>query len=148
MVIMGTLLAMAGPSLRGFFASREVNDAAASIVALTQLARSQAVAEGRVYRLNFDAEEMTYWLTAQSGGAFQNLASEFGRIFALPEGAGFELSIKGTDGERSYLSFHPSGRTEAAEIRLRGKGEETVGISCLSPTEFFRVEPVSDGSKE
>src|SRR3972149_3661562 len=57
MVILSTVLAMAAPSLRGFFASRQIQDAAAQILALTQFARSQAVSEGTTYRLNFDPDE-------------------------------------------------------------------------------------------
>ena len=57
MVIICTILAMAAPSLRGFFTSRETSDAAAQIVALTHLARSQAITEGRVYRLNLDVPD-------------------------------------------------------------------------------------------
>ena len=86
MVIICTVLAMAAPSLRGFFASRRTADAAAQIVALTRLARSRAVAEGRIYRLNLDVAGETYWLTVQQGGVFNNLRSEFGRFFSLPEG--------------------------------------------------------------
>ena len=86
MVIICTVLAMAAPSLGGFFGSRQTADAAAQIVALTQLARSQAVAEGRIYRLNLDVEGGTYWLTVQQGGTFERLGSEFGRIFSLPQG--------------------------------------------------------------
>ena len=68
MVILSTVLAMAAPSLRGFFASRKTHDTAAQILALTQFARSQAISEGIVYRLNFDTRQRTYWLTAQQAG--------------------------------------------------------------------------------
>ena len=65
MVILSTVLAMAAPSLRGFFGSRKTNDTASQILSLTQFARSQAISEGIIYRLNFDTRERTYWLTAQ-----------------------------------------------------------------------------------
>ena len=48
MVILSTVLAMAAPSLSGFFGSRQTHDTAAQILALTQLARSQAISEGVV----------------------------------------------------------------------------------------------------
>ncbi|MBM4024858.1 MAG: prepilin-type N-terminal cleavage/methylation domain-containing protein, partial [Planctomycetes bacterium] len=51
LIILSTVLALAAPSLRGFFASRRIDGAAAQILALTQWARSQAVSEGIVYRL-------------------------------------------------------------------------------------------------
>jgi len=148
MVIIATVLAMAAPSLRRFFASRETADEAASIVALTQLARSQAVAEGRMYRLNFDLDEMKYWLTAQTEGAFTNLSSEFGRVFLLPEGAELKVEVEGSTDDRSYVSFYPSGRTEAATITLTGRQGDSAEISCLSPTERYSVAAIAKGEQE
>ena len=139
MVIMCTVLAMAAPSLRGFFASRQTTDAAARIVALTRLARSQAVSEGRVYRLNLDADAGTYWLTAQEGGAFTSLGSEFGRTFLLPEGTIVSRETDVDEAPQEHIQFYPSGRTDAAAIRLVGRQGEVVDIVCQSPTELFRV---------
>ncbi|MHC4330298.1 MAG: pilus assembly FimT family protein, partial [Planctomycetota bacterium] len=85
MVILSTVLAMAAPSLRGFFASRQTHDTAAQILALTQLARSQAISGGVVYRLNFDTRQRTYWLTAQQAGAFEELRMGLGQVFTLPK---------------------------------------------------------------
>jgi len=139
MVIMCTVLAMAAPSLHGFFSSRRVADAAAQVVALTELARSQAVSEGRSYRLNVDAEEGTYWLTAQEGGAFQRISSEFGRTFRLPEGASVEWDGSlGADG-RIGIAFHAVGTTEPGILLLTGAGGEVEEIICRSATEGFEV---------
>jgi len=139
MVIICTVLAMAAPSLRGFFASRQTADAAAQIVALTQLARSGAVAEGRIYRLNLDVEAGTYWLTAQEGGTFENLHSEFGRVFSVPEGTLVSWEAPPRGDSPGYVQFYPSGRTEATTIRLAGRQGDVIEITCPSPTELFRV---------
>jgi len=139
MVIVCTVLAMAAPSLGGFFASRRTADAAAQIVALTGLARSQAIVEGRTYRLNFDTDAGAYWLTVQQGGAFGRLGSEFGRRFSLPEGT--LASRDGTTAAASsgHIEFYPDGTTQAATIRLTGRQGEVVEIVCPSPTEPFEV---------
>jgi len=139
MVIICTVLAMAAPSLRGFFASRQTADAAAQIVALTRLARSRAVAEGRPYRLNFDPQAGTYWLTAQEGGTFQRPRCEFGRVFSLPEGTVVSWEEPHDAACCAYIQFYPSGRTEANTIRLTGRQGEVVEITCPSPTELYRV---------
>ncbi len=139
MVVICTVLAMAAPSLRGFFASRETSDAAAQIVALTQLARSQSIAEGRVYRLNLDVQEGTYWLTVQEGGAFKNIHSEFGRVFSLPKGTLVEWESPSEEVWRDCIEFYPDGRTQASGIRLIGLHGDVVEVICLSPTELFRV---------
>lgn len=145
MVLICTVLAMAAPSLRGFFASRQTADAAAQIVALAQFARAQAAAEGRTYRLNLDTESGKYWLTAQTGGAFTALPSEFGRVFSLPEGAiaGWEAPAEAAS--RGWVPFYPDGRTEAADIRLDGRQGEALKIVCLSPAERFHVVAATVG---
>jgi len=144
MVLICTVLAMAAPSLRGFFASRQTQDAAAYIVALAGLARSQAVSEGRVYRLNFDAEAGTYWLTAQREGAFERLATEFGRTFRLPEGCELELDFAVGEDSSEHVEFHPTGRVEPATIRLTGRQGDVAVVVCPSATEQFRVAAVQD----
>lgn len=139
MVIICTVLAMAAPSLRGFFSSRRVTDAAAQIVALTRLARSLAISEGRSYHLNLDASDGTYWLTAQEGGAFERLSSEFGRTFVLPEGTSAQWDGPvGADG-RIVVHFYPDGTTEPGALRLTGPGGEIAQVTCRSVTEGFEV---------
>lgn len=139
MVILCTVLAMAAPSLRGFFASCETSDAAAQLVALTQLARSQAIAEGRVYRLNLDVQRRTYWLTVQEQGAFRELYSEFGRVFSLPKDTLIELENIPKYGSDHYVEFSPQGRTQAGTIRLTNRRGDVFEITCFSPTELFSV---------
>ena len=141
MVIISTVLAMASPSLRGFFASRETSDAAAQIVSMTQLARSQAIAEGRIYRLNLDLEQGSYHLTVREGGAFRKLYKEFGRVFLLPDDTTFEL-VKDREGEEEsevYIDFFPQGHTEASTIRLTDRRGDVYEIVCYSSAERFQV---------
>jgi len=139
MVIMCTVLAMAAPSLRGFFASRQTADAAAQIAALTRFARAQAVAEGTTYRFNLDTETGKYWLTMQAGGVFAALPTEFGRSFSLPEGTSATWESPAEVAARGWVAFHPDGRTEAARIRLVGRQGASFEIGCPSPTEQFHV---------
>ena len=146
MVIICAALAMAAPSLRGFFGSRRTADAAAQIVALARFARTQAAAEGRAYRLNLDRVERTYWLTREEGGAFVNLASEFGRTFALPEGTTAQWELQPGDPPRDYLEFLPDGRTEAATLRLTGRRGEVFDVVCRSPVERFHVAAIAEES--
>jgi len=142
MVIICTVLAMASPSMRGFFASRRTADASAQIVALTRYARDHAVADGSVYRMNLDAGQGTYWLTAQKGGIFERIASEFGREFNLPDGTTAEwLEPSGAE----WIAFYPDGRGEAAHIRLTGRQGETADIVCAAPAERFHVVYLSEG---
>lgn len=148
MVIICMVLAMAAPSLRGFFASRQTSDAAAQIVALAHYARTQAVAEGRTYRLNLDTQSGKYWLTAQTLGAFTPLSSEFGRVYSLPDGT--VATWQATNQTvpligRDWIPFYPDGRTAATDILLVGRQGDAQEIVCLSPAERLQLVAPSAG---
>ena len=163
MLIVAIVLSIAAPSLRMFANARPVANAAAQFVALTDYARSQAISEGRTYRLNLDPDKGLFWLTAQEGGAFQPLEREFGRVFSLPEGTkvdwldppavstgitvpGLRLSGQ-TDNTpdaagtaaRTSIAFYPDGHTETSNLRLTDRRGNTLSIVCFSPTDRFRV---------
>jgi len=146
--LVGVLLALAAPSLRGFFASRQTADAAAQMLALTQLAGSRAAAQGSVYRLNIDPQTGTYWLTVQDAGTFADLGTEFGRRFRLPEGTTVRAWSPSGETTMEYIEFHPSGRTEEAVIELQGRQGEIFRVVCDSAAEAFRVvsPPEAQGS--
>ena len=142
MLILSTVLAMAAPSLRGFFASRRVDDAAAQILALTQWARSQAISEGVVYRLNFDTRDCTYWLTAQKAGVFEPLDTEFGQVYTLPKDVELELEDIDQKDKEVFLAFTPHGTVTAGTIRLIDRSGRALEITCPTITESFSiVEP-------
>jgi prepilin-type N-terminal cleavage/methylation domain-containing protein len=139
MVILSTVLAMAAPSLRGFFASRRTDDTAAQILALTQFARSQAISEGIVYRLNFDTRERTYWLTAQQAGMFEPLKTEFGQIFTLPKDIIMELEDLDEDEMEVFLKFSPQGTVTAGTIRLIDRAGRALEVTSPTVTESFSI---------
>ena len=139
LVILSTVLAMAAPSLRGFFASRQTHDTAAQILALTQFARSQAISEGIVYRLNFDTLECTYWLTARQAGAFERLKTEFGQSFTLPKDMVMELEELDKEEGQMFLKFTPQGTVTAGIVRLIDRAGRALEITCPTVTESFSI---------
>ena len=139
MVILSTVLAMAAPSLRGFFASRRTEEAAAQILALTQLARSQAVSEGIVYRLNFDTRDRSYWLTAQRAGVFEELDTELGQIYTLPKDIELELEDLEQEDRDTFLAFTPHGTVTAGTIRLTDRSGRAIEVTCPTMTESFSI---------
>ena len=139
MVILSTVLAMAAPSLSGFFGSRQTHDTAAQILALTQLARSQAISEGIVYRLNFDTVERTYWLTAQRAGIFEELPTGLGQIFTLPKDMVMELEDVEAEDMEKFLQFTPQGTVTAATIRLIDRRGLALEVTCPTVTESYSI---------
>ena len=145
LVVVSVVLALSAPWLRGFFASRQTADAATTVLSLTQWARSQAVAQGRPYRLNVDSSSGTYWLTAQQAGAYVAPDSDMGRHFHLPEGATAQVRPDSTEpaqpaeSAKDYLQFYPSGRNDPGSIEIVGRQGEVYLVSAPSATEPFRV---------
>lgn len=146
LVLISTVLAMAAPSLRGFSRGRQTADAAAQVLALTHLARSQAVTQACVYRLNIDTETNTYWLTMQQAGAFVELDCEHGRRFRFPNGVSVTLELPPVDGPTSYIQFYPDGRSDQATIGLTGRGGDVFEVTCPSASERFRVLSPSEAA--
>jgi len=139
MVILSTVLAMAAPSLRGFFASRRGDDAAAQILALTQFARSQAISEGLVYRLNFDTRERTCWLTVQKAGTFERLETSFGKVYTVPKDHVIVLENIAQKDREVYVEFTPYGTVTPALIRLIDRRGRALEIACPTVTESFSI---------
>jgi len=139
MVILSTVLAMAAPSLQGFFGSRKTHDEAAQLLALTQFARSQAISEGIIYRLNFDTNEHTYWLTSQHAGVFEHLKTEFGYVFSFPNDIVVELEDAEKEDDDIFFAFTPQGTVTAGTIRLIDRRGLVLEITCPTVTESFSI---------
>jgi Tfp pilus assembly protein FimT len=147
MAIICTVLAMAAPSLRGFFASRRTHNAAARMLALMKACRSRAISEGRIYRFNLDAEEGVFWMSVRQEGVFRELPSEFGRRFDLPEATTASREDL-APGSPAHVQFHPDGRADRVLIRLTGQGGEVVELTCPSATEFYEIRsPLAEGNE-
>jgi len=140
LVVVSVVLALSAPSLRGFFASRQTDDAARTMLALIQWGQSQAAAQGRPCRLNVDPANGTYWLTVQRGGAYVDVESEMGRRFQLPEGATVTVRSDSVgDDAHPCVQFYPNRRSDVAVIEITGRQGEVFQVACPSATEPFRV---------
>ncbi len=139
MTILSTILAMAAPSLRGFFTSRRGDETAAQILALTQFARSQAVSEGIAYRLHFDVQKRECWLTAQKAGTFEPLDTGFGQTFIIPNDLVIELEDVEQEDRDVFLTFSPYGTVTPATIRLIDRRGRALEVTCPTVTESFSI---------
>ncbi len=147
MVIISTLLAIAAPSLQGFFTSRRTDDAASNMLSLIKLARSLSISEGRVYRFNIDPDESAYWLTAAEKGVFKELNNEFGRDFMLPDDTTVELEKQGKGSLiEQYIEFHPEGKAEPGTIKLKDMRGDVVEILSSSPFELYHIKTPEESS--
>ena len=145
LVVIAIVLAIVAPSMRGLSQSRETADAALRVVAMTHRARAQAMAEGRTYRLNLDPSGRRCWLSAQTGGAYVDVSDLLARSYTPPESVSITLESTWTQPGAAFVPFYPSGRCEAASIRVRGHGGEIYQVASASAAERFRVISPSEG---
>ena len=138
LLVLSVLFAMAAPSMSGFGAGRAAKQTASQIVSLSRWAREQAISEGRTYRLNFDAANQVYFVTAANGAMFEREPVEFGRNFTVPDGVVLTFETPQVAG-MPCLEFLPSGRSQPGRIRIVSRDGEATELACLSATEPLRV---------
>lgn len=155
MVLISVTLAMAAPSLRGFAASRQTADLAARLVAMTQWARSQAVAQGQVCRLSVEPGGRACRLSVQKAGAFVEPDGDWAKALIMPEGANVSLQtdavapvvtaagILGAAAQQApvddYIQFYPTGRCDLGEFTVTAANGEAFVVVCDAPTEPYHV---------
>lgn len=134
MLIVAAMLSATTPVLRGFFAGREADNAARTLVAYAQLARSQAIAQGQEHRLHLDQNAGAFWVT---GG--EEDPADRGRRVTLPPDLLMNIVQPEDLATRGHITFSPNGRTEVAVIDIIDRFDGVTRISCDSVAGRFRV---------
>jgi Tfp pilus assembly protein FimT len=145
MIILCTVLAMAAPSLRGFFSSHQLNDVAEQILVMTRYAKIQSVFQSRFYRVNIDKNEHRCWISVLSENEYEPLMQSFGNDFLIPP----DIKLSFDDVlERAgiyYFEFNPQGYSKVGRVRLEDNQGNVLDIVCYSPSEYFEIIEVVDG---
>jgi Tfp pilus assembly protein FimT len=133
--------AMAAPTLSGFGQGRRIGACASQVLSLARFARTQAVTRATLYRLNVDPAAETFWLTTQdNSGQFVSPGDESGRVFKAPPGVRLDwIGPASEDGKSCYVEFLPTGRCDAATIRLTDARGVVTDVTCPSAAEQFKV---------
>jgi prepilin-type N-terminal cleavage/methylation domain-containing protein len=142
LLLIAIAVAIVMPSLSGTVKGRRVGDTAAQILTLTNYAHNQAIAEGKVYRLNVDPAGTAYWLTMQQDdGQFGSLGQEMGQQFGVPEDIRIETDLPRQPDGGNYVTFRPNGKCEPAPVNIRVSDHSggVTQITCESPTELFHI---------
>lgn len=156
MVIIVIALSLAAPKLGGFSRGRELRDVAREFISTTSYARSQAVANGTIYRLSIDSRNGSYQLTCQQGQNFVAVQDEMGQAVTMPNGIQIEMkSIQdqmlpqnatlpaptspAAQTPTDSIDFFPSGRTQPAQVRLSAPDGDSLLIECPSTADNFAI---------
>lgn len=145
MIILCTVLAMAAPSLRGFFSSHQLNDVAEHLLVMTRYAKIQSVFQGRFYRVNIDENERRCWISVLSENQYEPLKHSLGNDFLIPP----EIELTFDDVEETggiyYFEFNPQGYSKVGQLRLQDNQGNMLEVSCYSPSEYFEIVEIIDG---
>lgn len=148
MIVLCTVLAMAAPSLRGFFSSREISDISHTIAAMMNYASDQAVVQSNYYRFNYNNDTKEFWLTCLRESEYVMLKNDYGNKFKIPT----EINVDLEDWEmldgNQCVGFSPLGRKTPGRMRLMNPQKRTVDIICLSSTEPYQVVEYKQDSDE
>lgn len=148
MIILCTVLAMAAPSLRGFFSSRQLNDVAEQILVMTRYAKIQSVFQGRFYRVNIDKNEHRCWISVLSENEYEPLRQSFGNDFLIPP----DIEVTFDEVEETagiyYFEFNPQGYAKPGRVRLEDNQGNVLDVVCFSPSEYFEIIEIVDGVEQ
>jgi prepilin-type N-terminal cleavage/methylation domain-containing protein len=135
LLLLTVVMAMTAPALRTFWKGNRVKDAGDQLVYVTRLARTQAISNGTIYRLNFDPDGGGYSLTMLQG---DQLVIAGGHDYSLPPESRLDV-VKADGSAADHIDFFPNGRSEPATIRLMAEGQKDIVIACQTPTEAFSL---------
>jgi type II secretion system protein H len=153
LLLLSVIASIVVPPMRNFARGRKLGDAARDVVAATNYARSQAIAEGTTYRLYFDLNNRQFWLAARTTDSFQPPRTDWGQRFTLADGLRMEVDIQALQTAQTpaalqqqqqsksdlYVEFRPTGRIDTGTIRLSDEDGYVKEIVCESPTELYHI---------
>ncbi len=139
MMVLAVVMAMVAPQLSNTARGRRTGDTATQLVSLAYYARSQAITEGRSYRLNIQPSDGSYWITMQDGPNFVDPANGWGTINRLPDGVRIAACDFPQHQDGVYVEFKPSGRCDPGYIRIIDDNNQAAEIVCESSTELYHI---------
>ncbi|ARN57544.1 pilus assembly FimT family protein [Sedimentisphaera salicampi] len=109
MVIICTMLAVAAPSLRGFFSSRQLGELAEMFVVSARYARLQAISESRPYSFMIDESRKSYWVADNPGREDEHTKESMSVPRDIPKEV--EITFEGfqREGNARYIEFDSLG---------------------------------------
>jgi Tfp pilus assembly protein FimT len=149
MGIITLMVTIIAPSLSAFATGRKTQYAASQLISMAKYARSQAINEGRTYRMTLDTSKRTASLTVQNVGQFVEPSSSLGNRIDLAEGLTLRTDLTPQPDGGTYVDFHSDGRTGDGPMHVwvTDKQGRVMELACLSPTELFHVLPPEEMTK-
>lgn len=139
LMIIGTLMAVAAPSLRNLARRGRADQVAALLASLLNEARTRAINEARPYRLVIDIDSYECWLAVQTPQGFIRPATSYGMVHELDRRV--TLTWQGLTISAGMLTIRvePDGSTQVGRIIVSDSSGHAVAVYCLTPSEPYRI---------
>jgi prepilin-type N-terminal cleavage/methylation domain-containing protein len=144
LVVIAAALAIAAPAMSGWGRGMRLRDAGDQLFSTVKWARAQAIAQGKVYRLNVEPQNGRYWVSVQEGTEFVPVNEAMGRETFVEDGQTLGLSgLSGSNdaqsGSSDHITFYPTGRVQPPAHLTLSDGRGQVDLVCRTPAEGFRM---------
>jgi general secretion pathway protein H len=144
--IVGLLIATIAPRL-GNVGGARLDATAKRLAAVVRYLAGEAALQNRPYRLNYDLDKHTYWITTlvatQDGAEFKEDLSPLSRAVQLPPAITFaDVQAPGVGRVsvgRVYTHFLPQGYTDPTLIHLRDQHSRVVTVLIPALTGEARI---------
>jgi len=141
LLLIAVVAGIVTPNLRNFSAGAKLRDSADQFLALTRLARVQAISTGQVHRVTLDTAGNRCVVAAEAttpqGQELKEISAGMDGSFIIPDG----VQIQMNDPQRTpknYVQFFPNGRTQAAKVRFSMTDSNAyIEVECVAPAEGF-----------
>ncbi|AQQ09132.1 hypothetical protein L21SP3_00932 [Sedimentisphaera cyanobacteriorum] len=141
MVIICTMLAIAAPSLRGFFSSRQLGELADMFLVSARYARLQAVSESRPYSFVVDESEKSYWVAQKPGREDEHIRESMCVPQDIPSEVEITFAGFEQEGNAHYLTFDSLGECKDSSVLLEdSRGSRFLVQFRGSGRKFTRIE--------
>lgn len=142
LTIVGVMMAMATPSLRGAWASRRVDDAVSHFIAMCAQARDMAIRDGRITRVQVWPGVGEYRMVRDLPDNPETpIPGERGRIFRVPTGVVMAPPSLAVVTPPITIDFLPDGRSTPTTLFFAGDGRVRV-VTNRTFADAFHARPL------
>jgi len=140
-VLLALVTGLILPNLTRGLSGLELDAAARDMVTLMKRARSEAIAEQRVFRvlLKNDPEQPA------DSYIYANEYEEEIKAFPFPRGVRILLEERDVRASHGIVSFYPNGRSSGANFQLRNEQGKTLLVEVDPVTGFARLHRTEEG---
>jgi len=138
LALIAILTTLAAPALSGFARRAELDNAAASLLALTRQANTRAIHEAELYRVVFDVKQQAAWLETTGDEGFEVAIHPGADPVTWADSIAVASDLETYDFDRFAIAVQPNGLMISGSVVLE-QGGRYVALTSEASTEPYRL---------